>query len=621
MQKLQIINVSKEYDDGENKNIILSNINLTFDSCGLIGIIGECGCGKSTLINLIGGIDNPSQGKVLLNGKNPINHCSFIFQNLNLLEKMTIKEHFKLLGVDEKLLNKWNLENKLDLYPNELSRGQKQRVAVLLATNDERNIIIADEPTSALDIDSATMVMKELIRVSKSKLVIVVSHNTKLIDEYADCIYKIENKKIKIVKPKINKKKIAFTIKERKITIFNKIKYILKSIRFDLVKNIIILVIIYLSIIGPFICQNIKLSILKSVELEKTNSPTTNKFYLQICQKNKKGSLIMSDCKNPIDNQIEKLKEDLIVNENVDYMLNLLFNNMDIQTYKKNLILTSGRLPMSFYEIIADDRFIIGEEIELKAEYLFSIGLLKDIINEKITFKIVGNIKKPLFKKEQIFYFDYDFTKEYFKNKKLINISLSHGKETFVFDYLNTYNSKNHNYVFFVNDISQLNNIMLKNDLTFEEQNKIQLISNSYNYYEVVIDLVNKSKKVLDMTFFFNVVSMLFFFSFIVSLSITKRSKEIGVLRVMNFSKKTVNNLLIIENLFLTLISVSFVLTTYFVLTIFVNNFFKHRVINFSYTSLVFLFLGAFLLDITITYIYIYKLNKVKIIDILREEI
>lgn len=622
MQKFQLINISKKYLDGNKVTTILENINLCFSSAGFTGIIGDSGSGKSTILNLIGGLEKPSSGKILLDSQKPIYHCNFVLQNLNLLEHLKVKEHFDILNIKKESLNIFDLSEKINAYPSELSRGEKQRIAIILAIKSNKSIILADEPTSALDIDNSIKVMEELKKASESKLVIVVSHNLKLIKKYADTIYEIKDKKIVVKKQKKLDKMVILDLKPSKMNFIFMLKYVFKLLKFNYLKNLIVLGIVFLSIIGPFICQNAKISLTHIISKEKNESLVVNKFYLQVCEENRNGSLVMSDCRNPQQNEIQTLfnSDDFVVKENFDYMLSLLFNDSNLQTYKNNLNLIAGREPNNFYEVVTDESYCIGEQIELNINYLFSIGLLSDFINEKVFLTVVGNINKSLFIKENFIYFDYDHVDLYLKERNLFNISQAYDKPTTVLDYFDANNINNHKYVMFFLNIENIENILQSNNLTFEQENKVQLLSPTYNYYMIITDLINQSKKVLDITFIFNFVALLYFFNTIISLNTTKRFKEIGVLKLNNFSNIKINTLLLLENCFLTLFGVSLVLLMYYIFAFIFNKIIGFKLILFHLGGFIFLFLFVIVLILFFYLININKTNKINVVDILREE-
>ena len=140
---IELINVKKKF---KNK-VLFENVNIKIDKPGVYSFVGENGSGKSTLLNIICGFVKATSGKVVNKSKG----CSYISQEVNLIENMTVKEQFKMLRIDINLLKKINMFSKVDRYPNELSFGMRQRIAVLMGLYSDSCVIACDEPISHLD--------------------------------------------------------------------------------------------------------------------------------------------------------------------------------------------------------------------------------------------------------------------------------------------------------------------------------------------------------------------------------------------------------------------------------------------------------------------------------------
>ena len=213
---LRLINIQKTYAEKTDSAVnALKGINLSFRECEFVSILGQSGCGKTTLLNIIGGLDRYTDGDLIINGKSTLdykdrdwdtyrNHSiGFVFQSYNLIPHQTILENVELsmtLGGVPKAerrkrakdaLISVGLEEKIGKKPNELSGGQMQRVSIARALASEPDIILADEPTGALDTETSKSVMALLKEISKTKLVIMVTHNPELAEEYSDRIIKM----------------------------------------------------------------------------------------------------------------------------------------------------------------------------------------------------------------------------------------------------------------------------------------------------------------------------------------------------------------------------------------------------------------------------------------------
>ena len=216
---LEIKNVYRTYKPKKGIPVkALDGVSLSFADTGLVFILGKSGSGKSTLLNVIGGLDTADSGEFSIKGKSSKDFSQadfdsyrntfigFIFQEYNILNEFTVGQNIalamKLQGkkVDDKSLNEILEEVDLVGYgnrkPNELSGGQKQRVAIARALIKEPEIIMADEPTGALDSNTGKQVFDTLKKLSKSKLVIVVSHDREFAEYYGDRVIELADGKI-----------------------------------------------------------------------------------------------------------------------------------------------------------------------------------------------------------------------------------------------------------------------------------------------------------------------------------------------------------------------------------------------------------------------------------------
>jgi ABC-type lipoprotein export system ATPase subunit len=205
---LQLKNINKKF----NKQIVLDNINYTFSNSGLYYLLGESGSGKTTLVNIIAKIEKQDSGEVIYNGLN-LNTASsnitasyrhsiigMVFQNFNLVPNFTVGDNFKLVNGRNKnryekfkqLLTKFGVDKLINNYPNQISGGEQQRVALSRTLAFNHRIILADEPTGSLDATNAEIVMNELVQVSKGKLVIIITHDIELTKKYKGIIIRID---------------------------------------------------------------------------------------------------------------------------------------------------------------------------------------------------------------------------------------------------------------------------------------------------------------------------------------------------------------------------------------------------------------------------------------------
>lgn len=214
---LQIKEISKSYTTGDFTQKALDEVSVSFRKNEFVAILGPSGSGKTTFLNVIGGLDKYDSGDLIINGKSTKdfsdsdwdayrnNSIGFVFQSYNLITHLSILDNVEmgmtLSGVSEAekkqkaldALERVGLKNHINKRPNQLSGGQMQRVAIARALANDPDIILADEPTGALDKKTSRQIMDLIKEIASDKLVIMVTHNPALAEEYADRIVKFED--------------------------------------------------------------------------------------------------------------------------------------------------------------------------------------------------------------------------------------------------------------------------------------------------------------------------------------------------------------------------------------------------------------------------------------------
>lgn len=212
---LKLEKITKDYLSGDTTVKALKGIDIEFRKNEFVSILGQSGCGKTTLLNIIGGLDQYTSGDLIINGKSTKKFKSkdwdayrnysigFVFQNYNLIPHQTVLSNVELAltisGVSKKerktraikALEDVGLKEQIHKKPNQLSGGQMQRVAIARALVNNPDIILADEPTGALDTKTSVQIMEILKEISKDKLIIMVTHNPELAEKYSTRIVKI----------------------------------------------------------------------------------------------------------------------------------------------------------------------------------------------------------------------------------------------------------------------------------------------------------------------------------------------------------------------------------------------------------------------------------------------
>ncbi len=217
---LELKKIIKDYTTGGSKVRALDGVSLQFRESEFVSILGPSGCGKTTLLNIIGGLDQYTSGDLVINGVSTKryndadwdtyrNHSiGFVFQNYNLIPHQSVLANVELAltlsGISKRerkaratrALREVGLGSQINKKPNQLSGGQMQRVAIARALVNDPDILLADEPTGALDTQTSVQIMDILRKISKKKLIIMVTHNPELAEEYSTRIIRVLDGKV-----------------------------------------------------------------------------------------------------------------------------------------------------------------------------------------------------------------------------------------------------------------------------------------------------------------------------------------------------------------------------------------------------------------------------------------
>ena len=213
MAYIEFKNVSKIYNVGETKIKALNKASFTIDKGQLVVILGPSGAGKTTCLNILGGMDSATEGKVIVDGKDITDYkdkelimyrrhdIGFVFQFYNLVQNLTALENVELavqLCTDhlnpKTILRKVGLSNRMDNFPSRLSGGEQQRVAIARAIAKNPKLLLCDEPTGALDYKTGKQILKLLEETARKEkmTVVIITHNS-AIAPMADKIIKFKN--------------------------------------------------------------------------------------------------------------------------------------------------------------------------------------------------------------------------------------------------------------------------------------------------------------------------------------------------------------------------------------------------------------------------------------------
>ena len=470
---LTLKNIKKIYEQSDEA--VLDDINLTFNRNEFVSILGCSGAGKSTLLNIIGGLDCKTSGKLLINGKDIYkysdsnldyyrkNNIGFIFQNYNLIEHLTVYENvmLPLLLTNSKnkhkrvlkMLDKVGLKNKKDSKICDLSGGQKQRVAISRALINNPDIILADEPTGALDYKTGYEIMNLIKKLSKNKLVVMVTHNKVLAKKYSSRIIYLDKGRVISDTNPSKKKKIYFNMKYngRNLSIKNALLYSIKTIKAkrksflltSLSSSIgLILVALIISVSNglkkemnlyeknvlssvPIIIPSVKTKISDKSKMPK------NKLYSYDYKEESKINPINDDFVKYINKMKTKILCDINYSRNLkfnilteDYNLldNVEFSQMpSIKYIKKNYTLLAGSYPKNKNELmlVADQKNRIDKNILDALKFNGDVNV-SDIFKKKM--KLIFNDDFYI-KKDNVYFINKNFENVY-KDKNNVALKI-----------------------------------------------------------------------------------------------------------------------------------------------------------------------------------------------------
>lgn len=470
---LTLKNIKKIYEQGDEA--VLDDINLTFNKNEFVSILGCSGAGKSTLLNIIGGLDDKTSGKLLINGKDIYkrddlnldyyrkNNVGFIFQNYNLIEHLTVyenvmlpllltnskKKHKRVL----KILDKTGLKEKKNSKICDLSGGQKQRVAISRALINNPDIILADEPTGALDYKTGYEIMNLIKKLSKNKLVIMVTHNKVLAKKYSSRIIYLDKGRV-ISDTNTSKEKNEYfstKFKSGNLSIKNALLYSIKMIKAKRKSFLLTSLSSSIGLILVALIISVSNGLKKEMNLYEKNVLSSLPIVIpnvktKISDKSKipKNKLYSYDYKE--ENSINQINDDFVkyINKmktkdlcDIKYDRNLKFNVLtegynlldnvefiqmpSIKYIKKNYTLLAGSLPKSKNELmlVADQKNRIDKNILDALKFNGDVNV-SDIFKKNM--KLIFNDDFYI-KKDNVYFINKNYESVY-KNKNNIALKI-----------------------------------------------------------------------------------------------------------------------------------------------------------------------------------------------------
>ena len=533
---LRIDNLTKEYGKNNSYQKVLDNISISFKSNEFVCVLGESGSGKSSFLNILGGLDNDYKGSINLDNRNikyinqdeyRKNNIGFIFQNFNLINNLSVIDNIILpiekdnISYIKKKKRALELLRKLNIYTlknkriNELSGGQKQRVAIARGLINNPKIILADEPTGALDEENSKNILDILKEINKEgKLVIVVTHSKKVID-YSSRVIEIKDGKI-FKDQKIKKVKETYldSVESKENNYLYLIKHAFKNLKNNKKRNLFITLASSIGIIGIILS-----------------------LFLGDGVKNYINDLIVSKT-DPNVYSIES-KYQYYDNDLIDKITNIKHINKvnkELNISIANISLNESKYDLTYLDSLENIKLENGDDSGL---------LINKTLNKKIN---IGDTVKLTFID------DYNVFNRYIKVTGIISdtgISLIDDTYISMIKYSNLDNIyKDYNIDIKPNNISIKIDSKDNIDYIRKELKKLKITAKTNE------DYYNELKKYLDIASFilsiFSISSLVvstIMISIIINITVLERVKEIGLLRSIGYSKKDVKNIFKSESL------------------------------------------------------------------------
>lgn len=547
---LEIKKLSKRYD-----HVIIDNLSICFPSTGMFVILGESGCGKTTLLNILGGIDQDYEGEILFDQQNIREikhycrrHVGFIFQNFNLINWLNVQENYLLPKFFGRIIYKREINDrkeKLELTnfvkkkPALISGGQKQRVAMLRAMIKNVDILLCDEPTGSLDDANAKVIFDLLKQEAKERLVIVITHNEQLAYEYANLVYTFQDGKL-IGKYRRNKMDDFYCRLKDKKSPFEFLKLTLLQYRANFFRNSKIVFGIMLALLCIMITFTLSDSLKKQI-----NNQLNNIFPEQLVslQKSNKQPLKYSD--------LEAFKD----NQNINYIYGEMTNYEFMGISLNNTYDASKTIYISdMTKTIADNELFKGRNIKADNEIVLSkttASRLDDDYNKLINKEIYG------------YYLCDDIIKRVLL--KIVGIS----NENTLFDtiYINELANVKHVSQIFDVDINQLvfslgmisidNQVNVNDEITQLKRNNrtLEFKIAGEDISTRIDDFLLQVKRVLLLFSSLAIVAACFLIGEVLYLSVVEKTKDIGIFKCLGASKLQILFLVLLESILLITIA------------------------------------------------------------------
>lgn len=617
---LVIENLSKSFSARYNaKNLVLSNISFSLPDNGLFFVLGKSGCGKSTLLNLIAGFEKPDEGTIKLDDIEITSfrnseaeaylrdNVGFIFQRYNLIEDLSLFENLEIAlsiknisdtSICDEYLKKYGLFEKKKQKVSTLSGGEKQRLSLIRAIINSPKLILADEPTGALDLENSIKLMEELKEISKSALVICVTHSETLANTFGDGIIHIKNGEIVeypvlvIGDNKVEKNENYRKKKNEKYIRIMTRKNIRNNLKLDFINSISSAFSIIVLLMSLFFRQSVQNS--HNDLIQTFTDADTFEISKESTESIDSSILALVKAERPKNEELVSFlqTDDVVIFDNYDFFFG----------GEKNLTNRYGKFSdfiakpfieedLDYSEVVVNNIFankykekfgrdILNQDVvlNLTRPYTFYSSEFDENYNllykDSIEFKVVKIQDEFGFMNEAAFYYSPIYFNEKLKENFIKELCVAYGKDVTRNDILRSSSNDNLINSYKVNAFSKslktrqkMRDLMNKN--TLKVSNSPHLIVNSF------MDLSNSIFIGLSLFIGLNIVITIFIAAFLSYTMSVRNRKDSAILSALGAKKSDLKNIYISEEIFSSYIGIFIGIGIMFLLVYVVNIFLK----------------------------------------------
>ncbi|MGM9879843.1 MAG: ATP-binding cassette domain-containing protein [Bacilli bacterium] len=636
MSYFEIVNLNKNYDGKE----VLKNVNISLPPFGLFGVVGESGSGKSTLLKCISGILSISSGEIYFQGKKIKDkekfrkeHISFIFQDFELINYLNVKENvalplycqgYKQLAAYKEIeepLKCANIFHKRDEVVAHLSGGEKQRVAIARSLADKKEIILCDEITGSLDESNAHQIMELIKEISLTHLVIMVSHDITLINEYCSSLLRLENKTISFQTSSKEKRKIIPSLRKKCNVVHLAINNLKKG-KFRIGASLSSFTLTFLFLL---ISLSFSLNTSSYYDEHKDDFLDYNLFNVTLHEKTtlENSSLTLVKEKLPNSYDLSLILED---NINVYPSLQNVFSSYPSLWINGKEIDNIEFVPLSSYQIREKklnvktfSDVVINKEAQ---KYLnlgdnFSLKIQKDIsykgekvIIDTLSFNLSFCVKQE-FKEFSFFntpkiYYSLQHAINFLKREEVKNLSSNFDKKISWYDRLSLYTFEGDEFPSYSKLVEVKNNEKVEESIALLKDNQYEVTSSSLLIQEEFNSIVNLLMMAIEVFMSICIVISFMLFILIIVSFVVSSYQEIGLYKVFGVDNSSLQLMFIFKGILLTISSFALGEVVKMIVLKIVEKFFYQKQIDISliyiakedFLALIILLISSYLISL-----------------------